>query len=56
MKYCEEQEKAQETTQPEKAELSTDEERIVVKNEGKAINQYTKTETEEPESKVEKEA
>ena len=34
----------------------TDEERIVVKNEGKAINQYTKTETEEPESKVEKEA
>lgn len=56
LKYCEEQEKAQETTQPEKAELSTDEERIVVKNEGKAINQYTKTETEEPESKVEKEA
>lgn len=56
MKYCEEQEKAQDTQQPEKAELSTDEEKIVVKNEGKAINQYAKTETEKPESKVEKEA
>lgn len=56
MKYCEEQEKAQETPQPEKAELSTDEEKVVVKNEGKAINQYAKTESEKPESKVEKEA
>ena len=54
MKYCEEQEKAQETTQPEKAELSTDEEKVVVKNEGKAINQYTKTEA--PEPKIEEEA
>lgn len=54
MKYCEEQEKAQETQQPEKAELSTNEEKVVVKNEGKAINQYTKTEA--PEAKIEKEA
>lgn len=54
MKYCEEQEKAQDTQQPEKAELSTDEEKVVVKNEGKAINQYTKTET--PEAKIEEEA
>lgn len=51
MKYCEEQEQVQ--SQPEKAELSTDEEKVVVKNEGKAINQYTKTEA--PEPKIEEE-
>ena len=56
MKYCEEQEQAQDTPQPEKAQLTTDEEKVVVKNEGKAINKYAKAESEETESKVEKEA
>lgn len=55
MKYCEEQKKLQETKQPEKAEVSTTEDQVVVKNEGKLINQYAKAETDEPESKVEKE-
>lgn len=54
MKYCEEQEKTQ--VQPEKAELTTNEEKVIVKNEGKAINKYAQTEAEETESKVEKEA
>ncbi len=42
--------------QPEKAELTTNEEKVIVKNEGKAINKYAQTEAEETESKVEKEA
>ncbi|MCM1004614.1 MAG: hypothetical protein NC408_09795 [Candidatus Gastranaerophilales bacterium] len=56
MKYCEEQEKAQTNQQPQKAELSKDDEKIVVKNEGKAINQYAQAESETPESKIEDEA
>ena len=56
MRYCQEQEEAQENKQPEKAELEKKEDdKVVVKNEGKAINKYAKAETEEPESKVEKE-
>lgn len=56
MKYCEEQEKAQANQQPQKAELSNDEEKVIVKNEGKAINTYAQAESEESESKIEKEA
>lgn len=57
LKYCEEQEKLKDEPQPEKAKLETnEEEQVVVKNEGKAINKYAKTQGEEPESKVEKEA
>ncbi len=56
MKYCEEQEKAQANQQPQKAELSKDDEKVVVKNEGKAINQYAQAESETPESKIEDEA
>lgn len=56
LKYCEEQENSQNPHQTEKAELSNDEEKILVKNEGKAINQYAKSETEEPDSKIEEEA
>lgn len=57
LRYCEEQEKLQDEPQPEKAKLGTnDDEQIIIKNEGKAINKYAQTEAKEPESKVEEEA
>ncbi len=56
MKYCKEHEENKDTQRPEKAELEKTEEKVVVKNEGKAINKYAKTETEAPESKIEGEA
>lgn len=56
MKYCQEQEKSQEPPQPEKATLEkAEDETVVIKNEGKAINTYAKAETEESESKIKKE-
>lgn len=56
LKYCEAQEKLQESIRAEKAQLETKDEQVIIKNEGKAINQYAKTDSDEPESKIEKEA
>lgn len=55
MRYCEEQEKSQEKPKPEKAQLEEKEEKVIIKNEGKAINTYAKAETKENESKIKSE-
>lgn len=55
MKYCEEHEESKSEKEPEKAVMETtpDGEKVVFKNSGKALNTYS--ETEKPETKVEKE-
>lgn len=55
MRYCEENEKAKEKQQPEKAETEEQEKQFTVKNDGKAINTYIKNENAKEQTKVEKE-
>lgn len=58
MKYCEEHEETKTEKEPEKAviESSTDNEKVVIKNSGKAVNKYSESENTKTETKIEKEA